>query len=112
MHGSQRVASEFRFLFHSLMPPCSSVLVAFDVAKKLNAPLDIFVVRKLGVLGHRELALGAIATGGVRVLNEEIMEGIGISHLTLNAPRRRRTEGTGASRTGFPWPQQFTQATG
>jgi hypothetical protein len=54
MHGSQLVASEFRSLFHSLMPPCGSVLVAFNVAKKLNAPLDIFVVRKLGVLGHWE----------------------------------------------------------
>ena len=65
--------------------PRGGVPVAVEVASKLNAPLDVFVVRKLGVPGHRELALGAIATGGVRVLNEELMEGLGISHLTIDA---------------------------
>jgi putative phosphoribosyl transferase len=48
------------------------VPVAYEVAKALDAPLDVFVVRKLGVPGHRELAFGAISSGGVRVLTEEI----------------------------------------
>jgi len=50
------------------------VPVAFEVAKELRAPLDIFLVRKLGVPGHEELAMGAIATGGVRVLNDDVVE--------------------------------------
>jgi predicted phosphoribosyltransferase len=58
--------------------PRGGVPVAYEVARALNAPLDIFVVRKLGVPGHRELAMGAIASGGVRVLNEELVAGLGI----------------------------------
>jgi predicted phosphoribosyltransferase len=54
--------------------PRGGVPVAFEVAKALRAPLDIFLVRKLGIPGHEELAMGAIATGGVRVLNDEIVE--------------------------------------
>src|SRR5881394_3636817 len=53
--------------------PRGGVPVAFEVAKALRAPLDIFLVRKLGVPGHEELAMGAIATNGVRVLNEEVV---------------------------------------
>jgi putative phosphoribosyl transferase len=52
--------------------PRGGVPVAYEVAKALGAPLDVFVVRKLGVPGHRELAFGAIASGGVRVLTDEI----------------------------------------
>src|SRR5207344_3341843 len=65
--------------------PRGGVPVAFEVSSRLNVPLDVFVVCKLGVPGHRELAVGAIATGGVRVLNEEVIEELGISHLTLDA---------------------------
>ena len=54
--------------------PRGGVPVAFEVAAKLNAPLDIFLVRKLGVPGHEELAMGAIATGGVRVVNENVVD--------------------------------------
>ena len=54
--------------------PRGGVPVAFEVARALRAPLDIFLVRKLGVPGHEELAMGAIATGGVRVLNEDVVE--------------------------------------
>jgi putative phosphoribosyl transferase len=54
--------------------PRGGVPVAFEVARALNAPLDIFLVRKLGVPGHEELAMGAIATGGVRVLNDDVLE--------------------------------------
>lgn len=57
--------------------PRGGVPVAFEVARALNAPLDVFVVRKLGVPGYEELAMGAIATGGVRVLNEEVIEALG-----------------------------------
>jgi len=52
--------------------PRGGVPVAAEVAHGLNAPLDVFIVRKLGVPGHRELAMGAIASGGVRILNTDI----------------------------------------
>ena len=50
--------------------------VAYEVAKRLHAPLDVFIVRKLGVPGFEELAAGAIASGGVRVLNDDVMRAI------------------------------------
>src|SRR5881398_2186875 len=54
--------------------PRGGVPVAYEVARALHAPLDIFLVRKLGVPGHEELAMGAIASGGIRVLNEETVD--------------------------------------
>jgi predicted phosphoribosyltransferase len=54
--------------------PRGGVPVAFEVAAALHAPLDVFLVRKLGVPGNEELAMGAIATGGVRVLNRDVVE--------------------------------------
>jgi len=59
--------------------PRGGVPVAFEVAKELKAPLDVFLVRKLGVPGHEELAMGAIASGGVRVLNEDVVRSLSIS---------------------------------
>jgi putative phosphoribosyl transferase len=59
--------------------PRGGVPVGFEVASVLHVPLDVIVVRKLGVPGHEELAMGAIASGGVRVLNTEIIEQLGIS---------------------------------
>lgn len=59
--------------------PRGGVPVAYEVAKALNAPLDIFVVRKLGVPGHEEMAMGAIASGGVRVVNRDVVLGAGIA---------------------------------
>jgi putative phosphoribosyl transferase len=59
--------------------PRGGVPVAFEVAVHLNAPLDVFVLRKLGVPGHKELAFGAIAAGGVRVLDPDIVEGVGLT---------------------------------
>src|SRR2546430_7050214 len=59
--------------------PRGGVPVAYEVAKALHAPLDVFLVRKLGVPGHEELAMGAIATGGIRVLNENVIRSLGIS---------------------------------
>ena len=58
--------------------PRGGVPVAFEVAQALRVPLDIFLVRKLGVPRHEELAMGAIATGGVRVLNEDVVDYLGI----------------------------------
>ena len=58
--------------------PRGGVPVAYEVARALNAPLDIFLVRKLGVPGYEELAMGAIATGGVRVLNDQLVGGLRI----------------------------------
>jgi len=65
--------------------PRGGVPVAYEVAKALDAPLDIFLVRKLGVPGHEELAMGAIASGGMRVLNEEIVRGLRISDEQIQA---------------------------
>jgi predicted phosphoribosyltransferase len=53
--------------------PRGGVPVGYEVARALHAPLDVFLVRKLGLPGHEELAMGAIASGGVRVLNEELV---------------------------------------
>jgi putative phosphoribosyl transferase len=63
--------------------PRGGVPVAFEVARALRAPLDVFVVRKLGVPGHEELAMGAIASGGTRVLNDEVIAGLGIDEVTI-----------------------------
>jgi hypothetical protein len=54
--------------------PRGGVPVAFEIARALNAPLDVFLVRKLGVPGYEEAAFGAIATGGTRVLNKPLIE--------------------------------------
>ena len=65
--------------------PRGGVPVAYEVATALNLPLDIFIVRKLGVPGQEELAMGAIATGGVRVLNEDIIRQLQISDSAIAA---------------------------
>ena len=65
--------------------PRGGVPVAYQVATALNAPLDIFLVRKLGVPGQEELAMGAIATGGVRVLNDEIVNYLDIPSKVIDA---------------------------
>jgi len=59
--------------------PRGGVPIAFEVAKELRVPLDVFVLRKLGVPGREELAFGAIASGGVRILSRDIVEGLGIT---------------------------------
>jgi len=59
--------------------PRGGVPVAYEVARALGAPLDVFVVRKLGAPGHEELAMGAVASGGVRVINEDVVRGLGIT---------------------------------
>jgi len=64
--------------------PRGGVPVGFEVARALHAPLDVFVVRKLGVPGHEELAMGAIASGGVLVLEPEVVEHLGIPPHVIN----------------------------
>lgn len=68
--------------------PRGGVPVAFEVASSLEAPLDVFLVRKLGTPGHRELAMGAIASGGVRVLNEDVVHHLGIDAEQIEAVAR------------------------
>jgi putative phosphoribosyl transferase len=68
--------------------PRGGVPVAFEVAEALDAPLDIFLVRKLGMPGHRELAMGAIASGGVRVLNQDVVRAYGIPQRAIDAVAR------------------------
>jgi predicted phosphoribosyltransferase len=69
--------------------PRGGVPVGFEVARRLRAPLDVFVVRKLGVPFHEELAMGAIASGGVRVLNADIVQGLGIGEDVLDSIEAR-----------------------
>lgn len=65
--------------------PRGGVPVAYEVAKALRAPLDVFLVRKLGVPGQEELAMGAIASGGIRVRNEEVVGYLGIPDAVIDA---------------------------
>src|SRR6202163_3625007 len=65
--------------------PRGGVPVAYEVARELNAPLDVFLVRKLGLPGREELAMGAIASGGVLVLNEDLVRRLGIPKDVLQA---------------------------
>ena len=72
--------------------PRGGVPVGFEVARELGAPLDVFLVRKLGVPGYEELAMGAVATGCVRVLNDEIVRGLGISEHEIDAAAARELQ--------------------
>jgi putative phosphoribosyl transferase len=63
--------------------PRGGVPVAYEVASALGAPMDVFLVRKLGTPGHRELAMGAIASGGVRVLNDDVVRWYGIPEAAI-----------------------------
>jgi len=71
--------------------PRGGVPVAFEVAQRLGAPLDVFIVRKLGVPGFEELAAGAIASGGMRVLNEDVMRSIPHADEAIDAVTIRET---------------------
>jgi putative phosphoribosyl transferase len=80
--AGQRLAEQLRGYAGTstivLALPRGGVPVAAEVAAKLGLALDVFVVRKLGVPGHAELAMGAMASGGVRVMNEDVVRGLGI----------------------------------
>jgi putative phosphoribosyl transferase len=69
--------------------PRGGVPVAYEVARALRAPLDVFVVRKLGVPGQPELALGAVASSGVRVLNEEVVAAVGLDEQAIEQVSER-----------------------
>jgi len=69
--------------------PRGGVPVACEVAQELHAPLDVFIVRKLGVPGHEELAMGAIASGGVRVLNDEVVARLGLPQSAIDRVAQR-----------------------
>src|SRR5881628_2323086 len=71
--------------------PRGGVPVAYEVAKRLRAPLNVFIVRKLGVPGFEELAAGAIASGGVRVLNEDVIRAIPHADQAIEAVTARET---------------------
>ena len=69
--------------------PRGGVPVASEVARALGVPLDVFVVRKLGVPGHEELAMGAIASGGVRQVNRDVVDALGIPAHVIDAVAAR-----------------------
>ena len=71
--------------------PRGGVPVAYEVAKRLSVPLDVFIVRKLGVPGFEELAAGAIASGGVRVLNQDVMRALPNADETIESITARET---------------------
>ena len=89
--------------------PRGGVPVGFEVAQALNAPLDVFLVRKLGVPGHEELAMGAIASGGVRVVNSTVVESLHLSTAVIEAAvareQRELYRRETAYRAGRPMPQ-------
>src|SRR5947208_8377317 len=64
--------------------PRGGVPVAYEIAMALDAPLEVFVVRKLGLPGHEEFGIGAIASGGVRVVDDAVLRAYGIDHETLD----------------------------
>jgi putative phosphoribosyl transferase len=72
--------------------PRGGVPVAYAVARALQAPLDVLIVRKLGVPGEPELAMGAIASGGVRVINDDVVAALGITQQTLEEVTEREQQ--------------------
>jgi predicted phosphoribosyltransferase len=87
--GRQLAAHLSRYADHDdvlvLGLPRGGVPVAYEVARALNLPLDIFLVRKLGVPGHEELAMGAISTGGVTVLNDDVVEYLQVPEAVIDS---------------------------
>jgi putative phosphoribosyl transferase len=76
----------------ALALPRGGVPVGAEVAKALDAPLDVFIVRKLGVPGHEELAMGAIASGGVRVLNQDVLRYIPLPQRVIDEVAAREQQ--------------------
>jgi len=72
--------------------PRGGIPVAYEVARALHVPMDVFIVRKLGVPGHEELAMGAIASGAVRVLNRQVVEQLAIPQSLIESVARREEE--------------------
>jgi len=72
--------------------PRGGVPVGYEVAHALGAPLDVFIVRKLGVPGHEEYAMGAVASGGIRVLNDDAVRSLGLTTETVDRVTARELE--------------------
>jgi predicted phosphoribosyltransferase len=72
--------------------PRGGVPVAYEIALALDAPLDVFVVRKLGLPGHEEFGIGAIASGGVRVVDESVLRAYGVDAATLDRITQRERQ--------------------
>lgn len=94
MHAGRHLAKRLENFRHHpdvvvLALPRGGVPVGYAIAKELDVPLDIMLVRKLGVPGHEELAMGAIASGGQRVLAPEVVNTLGISEEIIEAAARR-----------------------
>src|SRR5439155_5202280 len=93
-HAGRLLATELARYGHRpdvivLALPRGGVPVGYEVARALGAPLDVFVVRKLGVPGHEELAMGAVASGGVMVVSPDLIESLGISESAIDAVAER-----------------------
>lgn len=69
--------------------PRGGVPVGYEVARALGVPMDVFIVRKLGVPGHEELAMGAIASGGIRVMNDDVLRYVPVSKKAIEAVSAR-----------------------
>lgn len=96
-NSGRRLAEKLRFYANRsdvivLGLPRGGVPVAFEVATALNVPMDVFIVRKIGVPEHPELAMGAIASGGFSHLNEDVIHRLGISKLSIQSVIERETE--------------------
>ena len=72
--------------------PRGGVPVAFEIASALDAPLDVFIVRKIGLPGHEEFGIGAIASGGVRVVDEQVLRAYGVDDATLERITERERQ--------------------
>lgn len=81
--------------------PRGGVPVAFEIAKELQAPLDVVVVRKVGVPGHEELAMGAVASGGVLVRNDDIISALGIGEDVVEASAEAKRREVSARESAF-----------
>lgn len=89
--------------------PRGGVPVAFEIAHQIGAPLDIFAVRKLGVPGYEELAMGAIASGDVRVLNEELIQRLNIPQSAIEAVTREEQQELARCEKAFRGPREPAQ---
>ena len=92
--------------------PRGGVPVAAEVARALKAPLDVMVVRKLGTPGHPELAMGAIASGGARVINQQVMEQAGVSDAQLQVEVLRQQEELERRERAYRGKRPFPQIAG
>ncbi|MEA2272370.1 MAG: putative phosphoribosyl transferase [Solirubrobacteraceae bacterium] len=92
--------------------PRGGVPVAAEVARALRVPLDVFLVRKLGVPGHDELAMGAIASGGVRVVNQEVVDAARVTAEEIDAAARRESLELGRREAAYRGDREPPQVAG